>query len=254
MKKVIVPLAALLALIASAFTCADSSTKKIVTNNSTNNGFAVIELFTSEGCSSCPPADDAVAKVLKEYNNNVYVLGYHVDYWDNLGWKDAFSSTAYTQRQKNYAKEFNLSSIYTPQIVVNGEEQFVGSDDAQLHNTINKDLKENASENLSVRANAKDNNTIDVSFKANASRNNLNVALIQSIASTNVQRGENSGATLHHVNIVRSLQTISLKNNAGNISFNLPAGLSAKDCAVIAFIQNPKNMKIIAAAKADIQL
>lgn len=253
MKKVIVPLTALLALIASAFTCDDSSTKKIVTNNSTNNGFAVVELFTSEGCSSCPPADDAVAKVLKEYNDNVYVLGYHVDYWDNLGWKDAFSNAAYTQRQKNYAKEFNLQSIYTPQIVVNGEEQFVGSDDAQLHNTINKDLKENASENLSVSAKI-NGNAIDVTYQTNSRKDNLNVALIQSIASTKVERGENSGATLHHVNIVRSLQTISLKNNAGNISFNLPAGLSAKDCSVIAFIQNPKNMKIIAAAKADIEL
>src|SRR5215471_13162766 len=107
-----------------------------------DKGFAVVELFTSEGCSSCPPADNAVAKLLKEHSSNVYVLGYHVDYWDNLGWRDIFSNASYTQIQKEYAKAFNLSSVYTPQIVVNGTEQFVGSNEAKLNADINKDLQQ----------------------------------------------------------------------------------------------------------------
>src|SRR5215467_15699283 len=98
----IVTVLVVLALTATSFSCNDSSAKNSSVNS--NNGFAVVELFTSEGCSSCPPADNAVAKLLKEYNNNVYVLGYHVDYWDNLGWKDAFSNADYTKRQKNYAR------------------------------------------------------------------------------------------------------------------------------------------------------
>ncbi len=254
MKKILVPFAALLLIITSAFTCADSSNKKnTVVYQTAGNGFAVVELFTSEGCSSCPPADAAVAKVLKEYNSNVYVLGYHVDYWDNLGWKDAFSSASFTQRQTNYAKNFGLSSVYTPQVIVNGEEQFVGSDEGKLHNSINKDLKEISAQNLSINATAKGNNTINVSYQTN-STSYLNIALVQLMAVSKIQRGENSGATLHHVNIVRSMQTIALKNNTGNTSFNLPAGLSARDCEVIAFMQNAKNMKITAAAKADVQL
>ena len=252
MKKIILPFAVLFLLITSAFTCADSSNKKITANNNMENGFAVVELFTSEGCSSCPPADNAVAKLLKEYNNNVYVLGYHVDYWDNLGWKDAFSNADYTKRQKNYARILK-SGVYTPQVVVNGDEQFVSSDENKLHSSINKYLKQTTKKDLSISAKADNNNKIDVSYQTNTNGNNLNVAIIQLSAETKVQRGENHGATLHHVNIVRNFQTIALKNNSGNTSLNLPAGLSAKDCEVIAFIQNT-NMKIISAAKTDIQL
>ncbi len=240
------------ALMATSFTCADSSNKNIVASNTAGNGFAVIELFTSEGCSSCPPADDAVAKLLKEYNNNVYVLGYHVDYWDNLGWKDAFSSAAYSNRQRSYARVFNLSSIYTPQVVINGEEQFVGSDNTKLHNTINKDLKQTENNVLNVSAKAA-NKLVTVSYNIKNTGENLNIALVQLAVQSQVKRGENSGATLHHVNVVRSLQTISLKSSSGNITLSLPNGVSAKDCNVIAFTQNAGNLKITSAAKVDIQ-
>src|SRR5476649_2001101 len=95
-----------------------------------NKGFAVIELFTSEGCSSCPPADALVAKVQKESADKpVYILAFHVDYWNRLGWKDAFSSAEYSYRQSQYARWLKLSSVYTPQIVVNGHTEFVGSEE-----------------------------------------------------------------------------------------------------------------------------
>src|SRR4051812_49377557 len=92
-----------LSTIITSFSCSNLSANNTAVTK-TGNGFAVVELFTSEGCSSCPPADKAVAKLLKENNNNVYVLAYHVDYWDNLGWKDMFSSAIYTQTQRAYAK------------------------------------------------------------------------------------------------------------------------------------------------------
>src|SRR4051794_39591301 len=91
------------------------------------SGTAVVELFTSEGCSSCPPADEALAAAAKTYTGHVYVLGYHVDYWDRLGWKDPFSNAAWTDRQTRYADLFKLNSIYTPQAIVNGKTQFTGS-------------------------------------------------------------------------------------------------------------------------------
>lgn len=242
-----------LALFATAFTCADSSNKKNITASKAENGFAVVELFTSEGCSSCPPADDAVAKLLQQYKNDVFVLGYHVDYWDNLGWKDAFSSAAYTNRQRNYARAFKLSSVYTPQVIINGEEQFVGSDENKLHTSVSKDLKQMPAQTLFITAKA-NNNLVNVSYQTNSTNNNLNIALIQLMAETKVRRGENNGVTLHHVNIVRSIQTIALKSNTGSITLNLPAGSSAKDYQVIAFTQNANNMNITSAAKADIQL
>src|SRR6185369_6535980 len=95
-------------------------------------GIAVVELFTSEGCSSCPPADDALAAADKAYTGHVYVLGFHVDYWDRLGWKDPFSNASWTERQNRYAGKFDLTSIYTPQAVVNGTTQFTGSEKNRL--------------------------------------------------------------------------------------------------------------------------
>src|SRR5437868_13384373 len=90
--------------------------KQVMTEEA--DGFAVIELFTSEGCSSCPPADELLAEVKKQHaDKNVLVLSYHVDYWDRLGWKDPFSSGSNTDRQNYYAELFELNSIYTPQVV-----------------------------------------------------------------------------------------------------------------------------------------
>src|SRR4051812_28119465 len=93
---------------------------------------AVIELFTSEGCSSCPAADALVAKIAAENHPGVIFLSYHVDYWNRLGWQDVFSDARFTKRQAAYGDHFKLNSVYTPQIVVNGEKQFVGSDEHKL--------------------------------------------------------------------------------------------------------------------------
>src|SRR6187455_337133 len=91
------------------------------------DGFALVELFTSEGCSSCPPADAILEEVQKKYiDKNVLVVAYHVDYWDKLGWKDIFSNAFFTERQEYYSNIFRLNSIYTPQVVINGRKEFVG--------------------------------------------------------------------------------------------------------------------------------
>ncbi len=79
--------------------------------------FVLVELFTSEGCSSCPAAEMLVGSIAAENNRNIYILAFHVDYWDQLGWKDKFSNSVYTDRQKEWAEVFKLKSIYTPQIV-----------------------------------------------------------------------------------------------------------------------------------------
>ncbi|TAL43473.1 MAG: DUF1223 domain-containing protein, partial [Chitinophagaceae bacterium] len=108
----------------------------------TNDGFALVELFTSEGCSSCPPADELIEEVQEKYSGkNVIALSYHVDYWDRLGWKDPFSSADFTNRQEYYGGIFRLNSIYTPQAVINGETEFVGSNSAKLISSIEERLK-----------------------------------------------------------------------------------------------------------------
>ena len=97
---------------------------------STGPAFVLLELFTSEGCSSCPPADaalDAVASEFRGENKPVFALAFHVDYWDHIGWKDPFGDAENTRRQRVYGTKMKLRSIYTPQLVVNGQRQFVGS-------------------------------------------------------------------------------------------------------------------------------
>ena len=107
------------------------------------DGFALIELFTSEGCSSCPAADAILEEVQKKYiDKNVLIVGYHVDYWDKLGWKDVFSDASFTQRQEYYSTIFHLNSIYTPQVVVNGKTEFVGSNKEKLISSIEEQLNE----------------------------------------------------------------------------------------------------------------
>ncbi len=216
------------------------------------NGFAVVELFTSQGCSSCPPADALTAKLLEDYKENVFVLAFHVDYWDYLGWKDNFSSSAYSQRQQWYGNIFHLNSVYTPQIVVNGTDQFVGSDKTKLYNTVKYSLQQQSKNIIKISATG-DNSKIKVTYTTGATNTKLNFALVQLHAQTKVQRGENAGSTLQHVNVVRDFITIPSAKANGEIQLLLPAGLSKDSCAVIAFVQDDTSREITSAAECIIQ-
>lgn len=183
-------------------------------------GFSVIELFTSEGCSSCPPADKLIEEINKEYaDKNVLVLAYHVDYWNRLGWQDRFSNAANTQRQNYYANIFNLSSIYTPQPVVNGSEEFVGSQKTKMVHAIEASAKENKAITLTATFT---NKKIIVDYDANSKspEENILIALVEKEASTDIKRGENEGRKLHHVNIVRQFEHAN--ESKGAIQFELP--------------------------------
>ena len=114
---------------------------------------AVVELFTSEGCSSCPPADRLASEIDKTYRSlgkSVYVLAFHVDYWDYIGWKDRFDKHEFSERQMRYGQKFDLTSIYTPQMIVNGSEQFVGSDSRAAEKAIKEALSTNSEYGISI--------------------------------------------------------------------------------------------------------
>src|ERR1700743_69163 len=126
MKSLKICMLAVLFIAAALASTAFINARLLKKVNAADKGIAVIELFTSEGCSSCPPADELVAKIQKENKDKpVYILAYHVDYWDRLGWKDSFSNADFTKRQNSYAKVLRLQSVYTPQIIVNGKTEFV---------------------------------------------------------------------------------------------------------------------------------
>ena len=201
----------------------------------------VVELFTSEGCSSCPPADALLARLEREQavaGAEVIVLEEHVDYWDSLGWRDRFSSPVATERQRQYGAHFGLPDIYTPQMVVAGTTQFVGSDAGAASKAIQRaaqgktyklglmdvEVEKNhvfgrvgvpAGAPGLVPLNLLDGIPPDADFYA---------ALVSPHQATSVRAGENGGRTLQHVGVVRSLvhlgDTVAFKKAALNVSFD----------------------------------
>ncbi|MNK28882.1 hypothetical protein D3C87_472670 [compost metagenome] len=215
---------------------------------STDNGFAVVELFTSQGCSSCPPAEEVLAKLVKSGKSNVFALAFHVDYWDNLGWKDKFSNTAYTARQRWYASTEKSDGVYTPQAIVNGNIHMVGSDEHRLIKVIDLQLKASVAKNrIIMQVKAGSGNSIEVNYEVEGIKTDvlLNVALIQRLSQTEVKAGENQGKKLGSVNVVRSFKIVPA--GKGQVSFVLPADLSFKDCGVILYAQQIRSMAITGA-------
>ena len=188
--------------------------------------FAILELFTSEGCSSCPPADRLLPQ-LASTNTNIIPLSFHVDYWDRYGWKDPFSNTSFTDRQREYAKQFKLESIYTPELVINGEYELVGSNRSLAETDIRKLLKENAPLQLTIDDVKKEKDALSVSCHLQGDFQNcdLLVAVVQKHAEVNVKAGENDGAKLSHTNVVRSFLKLPAKEKM-DIQINVPADIA----------------------------
>jgi hypothetical protein len=233
----------------------------------------VIELFTSEGCSSCPPAD-ALLQTLVDAQPNVIGLGLHVDYWDELGWKDRFSSAALTSRQRVYGTRFGTESIYTPQMIVDGRAEFVGSDAAAARRAIDRavqaphGLVHIAVEQTTVpRASARDRRVegtavhvtvtaTDLPKPGKGDRGEIVVAIIEDHLRTDVKRGENHGRTLAHAAVVRQLAAV------GDASADGPSS-SATDIVlepdwqrdhlkIVAFVQERRSRTIVASAVAPL--
>jgi len=218
-------------------------------------GFAVVELFTSEGCSSCPAADELVAKIQRETNEKpVYILAFHVDYWNRLGWKDIFSEPAYSNRQNQYSSWLN-ATVYTPQVIINGQQEFVGSDESTLRSSINAALHKTNPVGLKINSIKENDRIVSVHYQIdrNISNSFLVLALIEKTASSRVLRGENQGRTLSHVQIVRNFQTIPLNGQIEGMSeIEIPSGLDNQRLEIIAFLQSRENGEITGATKVII--
>lgn len=218
-----------------------------------NQGFVVLELFTSQGCSSCPSADRLLAKTFQEAQQagkSVFVLSYHVDYWDRLGWKDPYSQAQYTQRQYEYGEFFHNSNVYTPQLVVNGKEEFVGSNAVKLAASLEKNLSSSPELSIAFEKVTWANDKIEVACLLDQLPKNvvLNVALVSKSAETFVPRGENEGRKLIGSNIVRVLQSHSLSSTKNIIIFAIPKDLVKDNARIVVFAQNPKSHQIVGAS------
>ena len=177
---------------------------------------AVIELFTSEGCSSCPPADRLLTKYAQDslYDGvRIFPIAFHVDYWDRLGWRDSFSSSAFSDRQQEYARALDLPGIYTPQMVVNGTRQFVGNDETALRDAIHYVGKQKSEVQFTQLQVYSDAAGVKLDYRLNGELKDreVHIAIVSPYVQTDVKRGENKGRKLSHTNVVRKLISLSSK-------------------------------------------
>src|SRR3954453_10827675 len=226
----------------------------------------IVELFTSEGCSDCPPADTVLARLVADQPSSsaeVITLGEHVDYWDQLGWKDRFSSAALTNRQQTYGSHFNLDSVYTPQIVVDGRAQIVGSDAAAAIRAIERAAAaEHASDTLRIdaesdRAIAVTVNVAGVQRPGRGDRADVQVAITEDAVVTEVKRGENHGRPLTHAAVVRSMTTIGQVAADGGATAHAAIPLGPEGgrdrLKTVAFVQEQRGRAILGSAVASVQ-
>ena len=199
----------------------------------------VVELFQSQGCSSCPPANANVLALAGR--PDILTLSFQVTYWDNLGWKDTFASPAYTARQWDYASGFHHGSVFTPQIVVNGRRDGVGADPHELARLIQAGERGMAGPNLSLRGNA-------VTIAASAApAKPADVWLVRydpRIVQVAIKRGENGGRTLPHKNVVHELTRLGAWQGAAE-TLMIPAGDPALRTAIL--VQAGRGGPILAA-------
>lgn len=169
----------------------------------------LVELFTSEGCSDCPPADALLEQLDKNQpfaGVRAIVLSEHVTYWDSLGWRDPFSLDEMTERQQAYRAQFGLQDVYTPQIVVDGKAQFVGSDARALQRALQAAAGD-PKQQLSIDGARWINGSAEFSVRGAAMSGERLIAVLAADAThSDVMRGENAGRTLHHVAVVRAIK------------------------------------------------
>jgi hypothetical protein len=207
----------------------------------------LVELFTSEGCSSCPPADTFVAKLKQQQpieSADIIVLSEHVDYWDHDGWRDRFSSPDITERQRDYSTRLHVADIYTPQIVVDGTQQFVGTDIPHTLSAIQQDSQQpTIALTLTKPVIDGDRVTATISIAPDQQlKGDLYAALVDPADSTSVLKGENKGRDLHHVNVVRTLQRIGslreLRSGPRSFTMNAPKDSNPAGMHLVVFAQH----------------
>ena len=222
-----------------------------------NAKVVLVELFTSEGCSSCPPADALLRRINGTHTGSgqlIVGISEHVTYWNSLGWSDPFSSPLYTERQNAYGGTFHLDSVYTPQMVINGAEQIVGSDQTGLARAIRKEEDVASQVSVHILSATVTGNSLHVTFSAVGNVTAHDAAILAVIADdmdqSNVLRGENSGRTLAHVAVARSIQQIAKLQSMPEqtVQITLPASFrEGQGHHLIVFAQAPRNGRVLGA-------
>lgn len=218
--------------------------------------FVVVELFTSEGCSSCPPADELLSEIVdgRYENTDVIGLSFHVDYWDYIGWKDPYASRDFTNRQRIYAEKLRSHQLYTPQMVVNGKHEFVGSNRQQWLKVYEIEAVSRSGLKMQVGEVVLSNSEVMFSVAVSPKEDVLiNLALVERDLDQNVTRGENRGRKLSHDNVVRSYDVRRI--SGGQFNFELPVkpSMDLSKSSLVVYAQDPETYQILSAEKIDLK-
>jgi len=212
----------------------------------------VVELFTSEGCSSCPPADALLVKLSQMDEPglpHVIVLGEHVDYWNYIGWTDRFSSHQFTGRQEGYAQHFGLASAYTPQMVIDGQRQLLGSDASGVGHAIDAAAKSEKPAKITLARLG--GSAYQVSVRSDGGKAKVFLAITEDGLSSEVKAGENSGRTLRHAGVARELRSIgTLKDGSFDQAIEVPIKpeWNSANVKLVVFVQRGDFGSILGAA------
>lgn len=213
----------------------------------------LVELFTSEGCSSCPPAD-ALLQKLDGSSSNLIVMSEHVDYWNQLGWKDPYSAHFFSERQSGYARHFGLDSVYTPQMVIDGAREFVGSDREQTERAV-ATAREAQKVAVRITSTSAEANDVRVGVEVDglppeAKPAEVFVALALDHAESQVARGENAGHKLTHISVVRSITRAGVADGkpfSQEVRVPLDGAQGSGNLRVIAFLQESGQGRVLGA-------
>jgi len=229
----------------------------------------LVELFTSEGCSSCPPADELLASLNQNQSvagAEIIALSEHVDYWNRLGWADPYSSPEFSARQNDYGSVFGSDEVYTPQMVVDGQIQFVGSNAGKARDAISKSAREPKAEITITPAKATtrpdgeitiDINVAGVPRIAGADTADVLLAITESGLRSNVSRGENAGRKLTHTAVVRKLTTLGVVDAtsgsfSGIAAANIEKGWTRSSLKAVVFVQERESRRVLGAAAVSL--
>jgi len=216
----------------------------------------LLELFTSQGCSSCPPADRLLSRIGASgelAGVRVIPLAFHVDYWDRIGWKDPFSAREWSERQRGYGQAFDLYSIYTPQVVVGGQNHTVGSDEKRLRELVAAAAAQRSEYSIALRLANRDAGSLRVAVQAEARSRpmvRVVVALFENGLVTEVRSGENARRTLHDDYVVRRL--VELAPGESEAELPLEPEWVAQRLGVVAFLQDAESRAVLAVESLDL--
>jgi hypothetical protein len=218
--------------------------------------FAVVELFTSEGCNTCPPAEKLFSSMKAEAEKagkNIFFLEYHVDYWNKLGWKDPYSSFQFTNRQKNYTSVLNEESMYTPMMVVNGAKSFTGSDQQKANAAVHEALNATPETGLKIKIDSTASDTLYLHYEVTKTDKNflIRTAIAEDGLASSITAGENSGLTLTHDAVVRIFFSSEVAKLSAQLKIPLKKFQPGKKCEIISFIQHKQTMKVLGVASAN---